>query len=347
MNNHLMDMHKAQILSLFVTISFMLVHIGLFFMFREYGVTPMAFFNIGSIATYILMIPLICKKKLGIFVIAVDMEVLLHMTMAVLFIGWNSGFQISLIGMCVLLYFSEYVARTLELPYTRSIVLSFLGAAAYIASFCYIKKHPAPYSLPPEIESKLQIAWAVIVFMIIISFLQIFVEITFRGEEFLAHRASSDELTGLKNRYYIMDYLKKIQRSEGLSDYYVAILDIDDFKQINDTYGHNYGDYVLKALACILENNPGKAKACRWGGEEFILVGNTKNSTKEEQYSLLNDLRKQVENYNFEYNGQSLQTSITIGVAFYENGMGIEEWVNIADKKLYTGKYNGKNRLVT
>ena len=346
MKNHLMDMHKAQILSLFVTISFMLVHIGLYFMFREYGVTPMAYFNIGSIATYILMIPLIYKRKLGIFVIAVDIEVLLHMTLAVLFIGWNSGFQISLIGMSVLLYFSEYVARTLELPYTRSIILSIIGAAAYIASFCYINDHPAPYSLPPEIESKLQIAWAVIVFMIIISFLQIFVEITFRGEEFLAHRASSDELTGLKNRYYIMDYLKKIQKSEGLEGYYVAILDIDDFKQKNDTYGHNYGDYVLKTLAGILENNPCKAMACRWGGEEFILVGNTKYSTAEEQCELLDSLREQVENYNFTYNGQSLPTTITIGAARYEKGMSIEEWVNIADKKLYTGKYNGKNRVV-
>ena len=69
-----------------------------------------------------------------------------------------------------------------------------------------------------------------------------------------------------------MDYLKKIQKSEGLEGYYVAILDIDDFKQKNDTYGHNYGDYVLKTLAGILENNPCKAMACRWGGEEFVVV---------------------------------------------------------------------------
>ena len=86
--------------------------------------------------------------------------------------------------------------------------------------------------------------------------------------------------------------------------------------------------------------------ACRWGGEEFILVGNTKYSTAEEQCELLNTLREQVENYNFTYNGQSLPTTITIGAARYETGMSIEEWVNIADKKLYTGKYNGKNRVV-
>ena len=216
-----------------------------------------------------------------------------------------------------------------------------------MASFIYLKVHPAPYSLPSEIEFRLQIAWGVIVFSIVIAFLHIFVELAFRGEEFLARRASRDELTGLHNRYYIMDHLKRVQKTEGLDDYYVAMMDIDDFKKINDQYGHNFGDYVLKTLAGILENNQCGAKACRWGGEEFLMVGKAVNNSMSEQCILLDGLRSTVRECDFTYNGQTIHATITMGVAGYEQGRSIEEWIGIADKKLYVGKYSGKDKLVS
>ncbi|MCR5602995.1 MAG: GGDEF domain-containing protein [Lachnospiraceae bacterium] len=346
MNNHLLNMRKAQIMAVLVAVSFLVVHIGLLLLFRHYEIIPMFHFNIGSVLFYILMFPVISKKWLRAFVFMVDFEVVAHMTAAVICVGWNSGFQISLIGISVLVFFAEYIGRTMQMLYTRSMLLSILGAVSYIGAYNYLSKHPAPYSLPAEIEFKLQIMWAVIVFLITISFLQIFVELTFRGEEFLAHRASMDELTGLHNRYYLMDHLKRIQKSEGLDNYYVAMIDIDDFKKINDGYGHNYGDYVLRTLAGILENNPCGAAPCRWGGEEFILIGKSGDKSPEKRYELLDELRSTVEKYDFSYNGQSIHATITIGAADYESGKSIEEWIHIADKKLYVGKYSGKNKIV-
>ncbi|MCR5232895.1 MAG: diguanylate cyclase [Lachnospiraceae bacterium] len=346
MEDKIINIRKAQLLSFSIAIPFLVIHTGLIFMFRYYGIIPMFYFNIGSSVFYFIMLFVIACKGLRFFIVASYIEVVAHMTAAVIFIGWGSGFQISLIGINFLLFFAEYTARTIRIPHTNSVLLSILGALSYVASFVYLSEHPAPYSLPPEVEFRMQILWAVIVFSITIGFLKIFVELAFRGEQFLAKRASKDELTGLYNRYYLMDHLHKISNSEGLNGYFITMIDIDDFKKINDTYGHNCGDYVLKTIASLLKDNSFGAKTCRWGGEEFILVGPMKNSSMDEQYGLLDELRSSIEKYEFTYDGTSLNVTVTMGVAAYEEGISIEEWIHMADKKLYVGKCGGKNKVI-
>ncbi len=346
MNNYLVNIRKAQVMSIIVAVSFLMIHVGLLLMFRKYDVTPMYYFNIASVIFYAMMIPVILKKWLRFFVVAMDIEIIMHMTAAIICTGWNGGFQITLVAISVLIFLIEYLLRTLELEYVHSILLCILGAVSYVASYLFIHKYPAPYSLPPEVEFRLQLTWAGIVFFTTIGFLQVFLELTFRGEKYLAHRAVRDELTGLPNRYYIMDRLKQIRKSEGLDGYFVAMLDIDDFKKINDGYGHNFGDYVLKTLAAILENNSFGATPCRWGGEEFLIVGRTANSSMAEQCDLLDGLRNSVKECDFTYNNKTIHATVTIGAAEYEQGKSIEEWIHMADKKLYAGKFSGKNKVV-
>lgn len=346
MEDKIINIRKAQLLSFSIAIPFLIIHTGLIFMFRYYGITPMFYFNIGSAVFYLLMQIVIAFKLLRVFIVASYIEVVAHMTAAVIFVGWDSGFQISLIGISFLLFFAEYVARTIKIPYVNSMLLSMLGAVSYIAAFVYLSDHPAPYSLPHEVEFRMQIMWAIIVFTITIGFLKVFVELAFRGEQFLARRASNDELTGLYNRYYLMDHLQRISNSEGLNDHYITMLDIDDFKKINDTYGHNCGDYVLKTVSSALKGNSFGAKSIRWGGEEFILIGSLKDRSMDEQCSLLEDLRSSIERYDFAYEGTPLNVTVTMGVACYEEGISIEEWIHMADKKLYVGKCGGKNRVI-
>ena len=105
MNDHIINIRKTQNMAAVVAMVFLVIHVGLFLMFRTYGIIPMAVFNIGSILFYALMIPVILKKWMKFFAVAVYVEVVAHMSAAVIFTGWNSGFQISIIGITILVFF--------------------------------------------------------------------------------------------------------------------------------------------------------------------------------------------------------------------------------------------------
>jgi diguanylate cyclase (GGDEF)-like protein len=84
---------------------------------------------------------------------------------------------------------------------------------------------------------------------------------------------------------------------------------------------------------------------CRWGGEEFLVVGEI-GEGMDEQYKRLDTFRSRVEEHLFKYDGLSINLTMTIGAVAYEKGQTIDEWINMADKKMYLGKQNGKNQVV-
>ena len=119
--------------------------------------------------------------------------------------------------------------------------------------------------------------------------------------------------------------------------------DIDNFKRVNDTYGHDNGDLVLKDVADILRSNtrPGDF-LCRWGGEEFLLVGKKVNNGPA---ALLQQIRQSVHDYNFQYENHQIHVTLTIGMSWLQPEMTLDQWISSADKKLYEGKAAGKDRL--
>jgi len=118
--------------------------------------------------------------------------------------------------------------------------------------------------------------------------------------------------------------------------------DVDDFKKINDTYGHNCGDYVLNFIAQKMKNICSNCVISRWGGEEFLIHNGTHDSTHE----VLEKLRREIENSECIYKQQKINISLTIGVAQRNADGDIEEWIKHADDRLYYGKNNGKNMVV-
>jgi diguanylate cyclase (GGDEF)-like protein len=148
-----------------------------------------------------------------------------------------------------------------------------------------------------------------------------------------------DPLTGLYNRRFAEQRLKaEIARSErqGLS-MIVALLDLNDFKKINDGYGHQAGDLVLKEFAkCLTSSTRGSDLAVRWGGDEFMLL---LLDCKMEQLSVvLNRLR----DLTVELSGTTVPVSFSIGCKAYEPGYGIEEMIEEADRNLYSHKAASK-----
>ena len=153
--------------------------------------------------------------------------------------------------------------------------------------------------------------------------------------------ATTDSLTGLYNRYkfselYLSAYKVMLQRHNAMS---VILLDIDYFKKVNDTYGHNIGDQVLiqisHTLLRILRNVD---IVCRWGGEEFIILLPTANL--EQALGLAEKLRKSIDLLELDVVGH---VSASFGVSEVVEGESMEEVIVRADSALYLAKNSGRN----
>lgn len=323
-----------------MAVLFLVVHVVMYFVFKRNGVPPMEILNLISMVFYVLMLMLILDNKLNEFAVACFLEVIIHMTAAIYYTGWHNGFQITMIGMCVLLAYVEYIGRSLHKKFIRFIFLSPIALLAYLYSFHLSLKRPAPYPLPESVSNSFQVAWALIVFVTIFVVLQVFVYSASTSQDELRFEAMHDKLTGLPNRVYMSEYLQNVFADSNDKQYWLAIIDLDDFKICNDTYGHNCGDYILVTIANILRS-PG-IEVCRWGGEEFLLVG---RKISNGPIALLQQIRQTVHDYDFEYAGKHIHMTMTIGMAWKKPDMTLDQWISTADEKLYEGKTTGKNKV--
>lgn len=157
----------------------------------------------------------------------------------------------------------------------------------------------------------------------------------------------TDTLTELFNRRSGHRRLKQIMAKAAYTGrpYSVSIGDIDLFKRVNDTYGHDCGDMVLKAVADTLRNHMrAHGFAARWGGEEFLLVFD--NMTLEEAEASLNDLLSEIRSLEVPYNDQTVRLTMTFGVTYGEN-IDEKDLLCRADSLLYEGKNSGRDKVVS
>ncbi|MBI2603383.1 MAG: GGDEF domain-containing protein [Deltaproteobacteria bacterium] len=156
-----------------------------------------------------------------------------------------------------------------------------------------------------------------------------------------------DELTGLYNYRYLQASLRKeIKRClRNDSKFALLFIDIDDFKRINDHFGHLVGSSLLKQLGALLlatvrEND----SVIRYGGDEFVIL---LTDTNQDSASLVAQrLRDTVDQFPFPANGKQLRISISIGIAIYPyHGLHANELLSQADQAMYQSKRNGKNKV--
>ena len=161
-----------------------------------------------------------------------------------------------------------------------------------------------------------------------------------------------DALTELYNRRSGHTMLSAISQKNEL--YCVVMCDIDFFKKVNDTYGHDAGDYVLQQVSRLIKMNVSDyGFASRWGGEEFLLV--TRGS-KEDCLARLNEIRNRIINLRIRYSNTTIKVTMTFGFVdcmeilehteLINPSVNIDALVQIADSRLYYGKENGKNTIV-
>lgn len=159
----------------------------------------------------------------------------------------------------------------------------------------------------------------------------------------LRELALTDKLTGISNRQsFEIDSNNLISNSLKKSEIFsLMMFDIDNFKNVNDTYGHHTGDLVIKEVVSITKNRLNKNhKIYRWGGDEFIVL--LENESIRESYTISELLRKDIENNKFL---KELKVTVSIGIVEYEQENEIDNLLKKVDQLMYKSKEKGKNRV--
>jgi diguanylate cyclase (GGDEF)-like protein len=167
--------------------------------------------------------------------------------------------------------------------------------------------------------------------------------------ESLKVQSTTDPLTGLYNR---REFLNRIRTEWGRFKRYarplsLIMIDIDHFKRVNDTYGHECGDTVLRHLGRLISaHKRAQDLSCRYGGEEFVVL--LTETTLTTAFHVAENLRRRVGTHTFRYHGKPLQVRVSMGVsgAFEQNPADVEAFINLADAAMYRAKREGRNRTV-
>lgn len=331
------------------------VHVFLVVLFCFLRVVPLVLLNIGSVLLYIsCLLAIRHDRDLRKVFYATYLEIIIQSFAATICIGWRFGFPQYVIA---LVPFGYYMCHALLDSRRRYVIATLLGLVA-VASFISCRLLSVYWGEIYQVDIP---EWGVLgvyifnafcnfgfLFLVTVIFLAEMQTATHQLEmqnAILDQMASTDPLTGLYNRRSMHVFLNNAVESEEKEPFCLVMCDIDDFKRINDTYGHDAGDTVLKEIARTVKDQVDSGGCvCRWGGEEMLLIV---HGDMEQACRIAESIRYKVENAVFCLGGQSIRCTITIGVAPHQKGNTIDQTITHADNNLYYGKRNGKNRVVS
>lgn len=330
------------------------VHIVLVALFWYLHVLPLILFNVVSVILY-----LSCAKAIQsncpliyIFYI-VYAEIIAHSFIATICIGWRFGFPQYIVA---LIPFGYYMCHSLIEGRRKYLVATLFGIAGFISytgcrAISLFSGSVYDVHTSSAFEFVIYSFNTICTFMFLLLFSLIFVYEMQNAtnklrdqNNILEKLASTDPLTGLYNRRSMQIFLN--HALESGSDFCVFMCDIDNFKKVNDTYGHDFGDEVLKGVSSIIQKYVNDYDyVCRWGGEEILVLCN--NSTLEQAYQVAENVRRNIANNIFYFEDKIIHCSVTIGVSAHQKKDSIEDMITKADANLYYGKRNGKNKVIS
>lgn len=223
------------------------------------------------------------------------------------------------------------ISNYFVLPLKRAYIFNIISLLIFIPSSWYV--------LPPE--SAAHFIAVLLIISLFISFSMCEIE---KSHALLKEKATIDPLTGLFNRLLLKSYLQQTIAQSKRSNMPAALIaiDIDHFKLINDSYGHDKGDEVLEKLALLIKQRVRSSdRAFRMGGEEFLIC--LHNTNKQNSIDFSESLRHQIEQSQLI---PDHPVTISLGVSILQKGMSINSWMRSSDKKLYRAKEEGRNRVI-
>ena len=342
-----------------LSIAIIIVHVVMVFMYHLMGVWQLALYNIVVTAYYSYCVAVVREGKVFKGYLLTFIEIVLQMIITMFIIGWESGFYCFVIAIIPLYYYiSMFVTGNSEKEKNEHMftpmIWSFVTLAILLITYV-ISQFVTPMAQMDDKAMKIAFIFNIFLSVMLIIWMSHFFVLGYRSSidiltnknASLDEEASIDPLTGLVNRRTMELALDKAledaKKSGALFSFVMG--DIDFFKRINDTYGHDCGDVALVAVADILKTCVRDGDiVCRWGGEEFLILvkGNRSVAT-----NVAERIRARIENNVVEYGEHKITFTMTLGVSTYAPGYSLEALVTQADENLYYGKEHGRNQVVS
>ncbi len=318
-----------------------LIHIAFGCLFYWTGVHSMAYVNILSVLCYGVVFELARRNRSARAAALAIGEVLAHAILAVAIVGWDTGFHYYILLVIPVTVISSINPIGLKAGTVLGVMLTYL-----VLDIAFRAEGPAK-ELGKVVVDGLHY-FNVLGAMVILIFLAgFYFYLINKAASALRDMASTDPLTQLKNRRAISEVVHREESRVKRGQPYLSFIlcDLDHFKQINDTMGHEVGDKVLqKASEALLSGVRDVDFVARWGGEEFLVV--LPDTDTEGARLVAERLRQKVAEATCEHQGKTFHVTTTVGVATLLPGETAEQSIARADTALYDGKRGGRNRVV-
>jgi diguanylate cyclase (GGDEF)-like protein len=319
------------------------VHIIMLVLFALAHIPVVVFINVLSVIIYFVSFQLVRKRKYAAAGVMISIEILCYAALVIMLTGFYTR---------LIFYFFLVLIMQLTIPYARFYIRGPIIAASLLLLLAQVyieSRYVPPINLGDfkNVFSYFNIGLTYVAMILELS-IGNFVKTTIANYQeirvvALETQANTDPLTGLFNRRYADLMFEKIKKDTSNTPWCVAILDIDDFKKVNDTRGHAVGDEVLVEFAAILRQALRKTDMIfRWGGEEFLVL--LENVEMDKIFRVLEKIRTSLIASEV-LRKLSLQVTVTIGAGSLDRA-AIEQSIESCDQKLYIGKNNGKNQVV-
>lgn len=314
------------------------VDVAFFFIFLILGSPILAWVNVISVAMYVYAYRAFKQRRNSLAILLIRIEVLVHAGLGTVLVGWESGFHYFLLMFIPALFVSMQARRAWVLA-----ILLWMYYVALDVLMWYVEP------LQPISSNALL---AVHIFNLTVVFgmfayLALFYVITVtRAHKRLALMATTDSLTGLFNRRHMIALTEKelARHHRRPSNLTLMLMDVDHFKQINDSHGHDAGDRVLSTVSQLLTDSMREQDFIgRWGGEEFLAV--LPETDLAQAQASAERIRQSIEAMAIACDGQHIRVTISIGITQYRAEELLSNAIARADHALYSGKSAGRNRV--
>lgn len=317
------------------------IHAIYIFVFSSMGIWFLAILNIFSCGFYADWL-FILKDTSEKSMLYTYFEIVFFSVLSELTLGPDYGFFLYIVGMTTALF---YLIPSYG---NKRFVIQIIGVVIALLLEGGIRLTGIRFPLDVEALEPYKVTFylinLLIMALIVLAATFFYSHETERVWESLRYTTNHDALTGLYNRRYLEKQIEDTPPHKR-TKYVISMVDIDFFKKVNDTYGHEAGDAVLvKVAACLMETAGKDNLAVRWGGEEFILY--FPKATTDQIYPAMEELRKKIEQMSVVSGRNMIRVTITSGISGGLEDSNYEKVIKNADEKLYLGKQRGRNQVV-
>ncbi|MBQ2156913.1 MAG: GGDEF domain-containing protein [Clostridiales bacterium] len=328
-----------------------LVHVVLMIIFWIAGVIPLAQFNFFSVIVYAFCFVLCRFGHLLPVYVSIILEVTIYSIVSTYYVGLRCGTYCFLFSIVpIIIYFGSTLFKGRQRWGVASmIVLNFITFIVVYFSF-YFQEPVYSVSSATALVLVIFSAFAMVFATVFYNIMYIYssentVSVLELKNKQLSADAHEDALTSLLNRRGFLPLVKSLMASSKPKKFCIAFCDLDDFKRINDSYGHEAGDEVLKHTTMMIRQELPGSDICRWGGEEFVIL--LRDCDLAAAKIRVERLRKTIESNPTSFFNKQIFVTITIGLEQYTPKYAEpESLIKKADERMYYGKQHGKNILI-